>query len=309
MKAGEQPLALKKDDGIGSLRLPALRPYLELMRLPNLWTAVADILAGYAVAGRSEPASLFLLSLSSVGLYGGGVVLNDLFDADLDRVERPERPLPSGRASTRGALGLAVLLLSVGIGSALIVGLVSGLLAIGIALTALLYNARTKRFPLIGPVNMGLCRALNLLLGVSALPAALLHFSPLALIPWSYIAGITLLSRGEVHGARKKTVLLSAGSVATAFLALSALPLQNPIGSFWVYGFLALLSIRLLPRFRRAYLTPEAGPIRAAVKSGVLSLILLDAAMAAVYGGPLFGLAVLSLSPVASKSARLFAVT
>ena len=68
---------------------------------------MADILCGFlvgaAISGAGEPNWFVLpwLLLSSAGLYLGGMVLNDVFDARLDAVERPERPIPSGRVSIR----------------------------------------------------------------------------------------------------------------------------------------------------------------------------------------------------------------
>src|SRR5215218_3456136 len=93
------------------------------MRPANIVTAVADILAGIAIAGNAAHANLFqqntaavlLLVFSTIGLYGGGVVFNDVFDADLDAVERPERPIPSGLISRKAATLLALLLLIIGI--------------------------------------------------------------------------------------------------------------------------------------------------------------------------------------------------
>jgi 4-hydroxybenzoate polyprenyltransferase len=62
-----------------------VRAYLELLRPPNVVTAIADVLAGYAVAGRGRPEALPWLIAASVCLYAGGVVLNDFFDRNLDR--------------------------------------------------------------------------------------------------------------------------------------------------------------------------------------------------------------------------------
>lgn len=308
IKIGDTSLQIESDR-VSPLRFSAVRPYLELVRPPNLWTAVADIFAGSAVSGLTHSPSLLFLSISTIGLYGGGIVLNDVFDARLDQMERPERPIPSGRAPFRGAICLAVLLLCVGIGAAFSVGPASGLLAIGIAFASLLYNAGGKAFSLIGPINMGLCRALNLLLGVSILSAALLRFWPLALIHLTYIAGITVLSKGEVYGEKRNRVLLSGTLIVTAFVLLIALAFSTPPRSLWTLCFLALLAIRLLPRFRQAYRIPEAQSIRSAVKEGVLSIIFLDAAIAAAFVGPFFPLLILSFRPLASRLAKRMAVT
>ena len=72
---------------------------LRLTRPANIVTAIADILAGVAISGflrdGHDYTPVLWLVLSTVGLYGGGVVFNDVFDAKLDAVERPERPIPS----------------------------------------------------------------------------------------------------------------------------------------------------------------------------------------------------------------------
>lgn len=89
------------------------------MRPANLVTAVADIMAGAAIAGfLSDLDGLVWLVLATLGLYGGGVVLNDVFDAHLDAVERPERPIPSGRVPLRHAALLGAGLLICGVAAA-----------------------------------------------------------------------------------------------------------------------------------------------------------------------------------------------
>ena len=78
------------------------------MRPANIVTAIADILAGIVITGylkfpEYSLLPVFFLVLASVGLYGGGVVFNDVFDADLDKIERHERPIPSGLISKQSA--------------------------------------------------------------------------------------------------------------------------------------------------------------------------------------------------------------
>ncbi len=82
-----------------------IKPYLQLARPANIITAIADIIAGIAIATFSfpslviKPFEVFLLSVSTIGLYGGGIVFNDIFDLELDKIERPERILPTGKIS------------------------------------------------------------------------------------------------------------------------------------------------------------------------------------------------------------------
>src|SRR5262249_58217553 len=76
----------------------SLRPYARLVRLPNLPSALADICLA-ALAVRALPghwAAFGLVLLSSACLYSAGMALNDVFDLEQDRRERPDRPLPSG---------------------------------------------------------------------------------------------------------------------------------------------------------------------------------------------------------------------
>lgn len=303
LRTKEPPPLLEQDHPARSLR-----PYLEIARAPNLWTAVADILAGAAVVGAS-PSAIVLLSLSTIGLYGGGVTLNDLFDAGRDAIERPERPIPSGRISLRSAARFGSILLMFGIAAAFLAGSASGLLAIAIALSAVCYDAWIKDHPIFGPLNMGLCRGLNLLLGLSAVPPLLFDRWTLGLIPLIYIAAVALTSKGEVHGGKEGTILLSIGSIGAVLLALFTLALRSPIPPWEIFPFLALFAFRVVPPFWRAYCRPQAITIRTAVKQGVLSIILLDATIAALYAGFLPGWAISALALFASQTARRFVVT
>jgi len=284
-----------------------LRPYLELVRPPNVTTAMADVLAGDAVAGAPWPGSVGWLLGATVCLYAGGIVLNDVFDLDIDRHERPERPIPSGRVTRAAAARFGGLLLAAGAALAWGGGRATGLVAAATALCVLIYDAVGKRQPW-GPVNMGSCRAGNLLLGVAATPAALRWAWPLALLPLAYITAVTAVSRGEVHGGNRPVAafaLVSLGAVLLALLWLSSVPHWSPAGLLLV----AALAIRVLPPFARAWQRPAATTTRLAVRSGVLSLMLLDAVIGAVYAGALYAVGIVAAALAAGWLARRFAVT
>lgn len=133
--------------------------YLQMMRPANIVTAWADILVGFAASGSaiilnkvlmgeiSSLTPLAWLLLATTGLYGGGVVFNDVFDAELDAKERPERPIPSGRSSRQSAIWLGSLLLVVGVAAAAQVSLLSAILSVSVAFAALLYDAFGKHHP------------------------------------------------------------------------------------------------------------------------------------------------------------------
>jgi 4-hydroxybenzoate polyprenyltransferase len=282
-------------------------PILQLLRPANVVTAVADILAGYAIAGAGQRSTLFWLAAASACLYAGGVVLNDVFDREIDRKERPERPIPSGQVTVGLAAALGAALLAAGVVLAALVNPTAALVAGLTALAVLLYDGWTKRFPLVGPVNMGLCRGLNLLLGIAAVPAALEQAWMLGFLPVLYITGVTALSRGEVHGGRRGVAAFALISLTVVLSA--AFGLAGVARSWAGLALTAALGWRVLPPFAAAYRSPDAGHIRAAIRTGVLSLVILDAAIGATYRGPLYGLLILATGVVAWALARVFAVT
>lgn len=293
----------------GHGRAGAVRACLQLMRPANMVTAAADVIAGYAVAGPAVSWKLFALAGSGMALYAGGVVLNDYFDRDIDARERPERPIPSGRIPSYLALALGVSWMLLGILAAFCVSPGSGMLALYIALLAVIYDAWAKKLQIVGPVFMGLCRGLNLFLGVSVVPAACGEWWFLALLPLVYIAGITAMSRGEVKGGSREMVLAAFAAMGAVFGGVVSLGFGDRFRLAWAALFLLFLGYRILPAMGRAWNVPDAAHLRAAVKSGVLSLIVLDAAIAAGFAGPVYGLAILALLGVAALLARPFAVT
>jgi 4-hydroxybenzoate polyprenyltransferase len=286
-----------------------LGAYLELVRPANVATALGDVLAGFAVAGIGNPGALPWLLVSTACLYAGGVVLNDVFDLKIDAVERPERPLPSGRVATRHAAALGAGLLAAGVLSAAGGASEAGRTAIAIATAVLVYDGWSKKNPVLGPLNMGACRGLNLALGMAAVPGTLAVYWPLCLIPTGYIAGVTLLSRGEVSGGRHSSATFSLVLVAASIAALCFVATSTGRHVWAALAVAALFAWRVVPPFAQARQTPTPAAIRRAVKRGVLSLVLLDAALATAFVGIGYGLVLLAAALAASWLGRLFSVT
>ena len=308
-----------------------------MMRPANIVTAIADILAGAAIGASlssvswatSSPVSpigplaggsgngwlfpLLMLALATIGLYGGGVVLNDVFDAALDKKERPERPIPSGLISKTAAALFGILLLLGGILAAAFAGYpdllsLSTLLAVLIALAAVAYDKWMKHHPFFGPLNMGVCRGLNLLLGMSLVAYAVSFYWFIALLPVIYIAAITMISRGEVHGGKKTTLYGAMALYIFVVLAIAAMAaLNNTLPA--TLPFLLVFSLLIFPALQRAVKRPEGPMIGKAVKAGVVALILMDASLAASFSSLYVALVILLLFPLSYLLSRLFAVT
>lgn len=300
-----------------NLQSSTLWAYLQLMRPANIITAWADILAGFAASNflhtSSSPTNhiipLLWLILSTTGLYGGGIVFNDIFDAELDATERPERPIPSGRASKQEATVLGVILLIVAIIAAWQVSSISALLATLVAFAALFYDSLGKHQGWLGPLNMGICRGGNLLLGVSVVPALVTQVWFIAIIPIIYIGAITAISQGEVQGGKTSTGIIAIilmAIVMGSLLALGLFPDYHPLP---VIPLVILLTLKIFPPFLEATKNPNPAAIQIAVRTGVISLIILDSALATGFGGIIYGLLVLSLLPLSASLGKLFSVT
>src|SRR5438067_1880654 len=150
-----------------------LLPIARLLRLPNVFTAFADIPLGLCatVALSKSLDDTFvwkaaLLLAASGCLYLAGMVWNDYFDYEEDKRDRPFRPIPSGRVSLRTAFWIGLVLLCVGWSCAAVTGKAGALIGLALVAAILAYDARIKRTQF-GPLGMALCRFLNVLLGLS----------------------------------------------------------------------------------------------------------------------------------------------
>jgi len=282
------------------------RVYAQLVRLPNLPTALADICLGAVALAVRPPEGLLadgfpvvrfvLLLVASGCLYSSGMVFNDLFDLEQDRRERPFRPLPSGRISPAHAAGLGAGLMAAGLVCAWFAGTTSFTLALVLCVAILLYDRWLKRF-WAGPVGMGLCRFLNVLLGVSLAGTLDVPWGVhLAAVVGLYVVGVTWFARTEARES-SQSALQGAAGVLLASLAL-ALPLPqqaergapSPLFPYLLVALGFLIGVPVV----RAMRTPTPPLVQAAVKRCLLGLVVLDAVLATALAGTV-GLAVLLL--------------
>jgi 4-hydroxybenzoate polyprenyltransferase len=289
-----------------------MRTYAELVRLPNVFTALADICLG-ALAARALPEHwlpFLLLLLSSACLYCGGMVWNDYFDLEQDRRERPFRPLPSGRMTPAQAARLGVLLLAAGVGFAAGADLrpegfrgTSFFLALSLVVAILCYDSWLKR-TWAGPVGMGLCRLLNVLLGLSVVPDWVGGWGVyLAVVVGLYIVGVTWFARTEASVSNQTELGLAAGVMLAALLLTLALPVlgeqaESPrrpsvLFPYLLVGFGFTVGIPIC----NAIAAPEPKRVQTAVKRCVLGLIALDAILATALAGTVGLLLLLLLLP------------
>ena len=288
---------------------------LRLVRLPNVFTAIADVMMGFLfVHGSLQPASAFGgLLLASSALYMAGIVLNDWFDLEADRALRPDRPIPSGEVSSKTAVTLGFGLLLFGVTSALAVAILfcdegslqwrPALIAVALAVAIMLYDGPLKNTPL-APIVMGACRMLNILLGMSCCgDQALVTQNPGALLlgydasQWAvalglgtYVAGITWYARDEAQAERPATLVWGMVVMVAGLALLASFHRFAPfstgerqltfrVAAIWPLA-VALLGFPTLRRCFVAAMQRSPTAIQTAVKQSILSLIVFDAAVA-----------------------------
>lgn len=308
-----------------------LGSWAQLVRLPNVFTVLADVGAAFLlVAHGPAPVGRFILILlSGVALYWAGMILNDVFDIDRDREERPTRPIAAGDVSLSAAKTAGWGLLVVGIALAFASGYfpsdtvastwLPGAVAVALAVMIVGYDGPLKK-TLLAPAAMGSCRVLSFLLGAAPclpLPGSDVLF-PQYLLGIAagfgiYIMGITTMARREAVGGRSPN-LLTGYLVTMVGLGLLAFAPSMTKGEFqwWMNPdrqfplLIGLIACPMLLRGLRLQVEPTPTNIQNAIRAGILSIIPLAASFAFLGAGRMWGLIVFALIiPAIILAARL----
>jgi len=283
--------------------------FARLLRLPNVFTAFADIGLGLCATAALSPGVVndafawkaALLLAASGMLYSAGMVWNDYFDLAEDKRDRPFRPIASGRVSVRTAVVLGTVLLAGGWVCAAVTGRMAALVGLALVAAILAYDARVKRTSA-GPIGMALCRFLNVLLGLSLADATALPLATrlhLALTVGVYIVGVTWFARTEEKRSDPKVLARAAlVMLAAALLALAAATRVPPRTSSPLFPYLLVVAgfwigAPVLAAVRK----PTPDRVQAGVRRSIFGLVVLDALLASVFVGTWGLLLVLLLPP------------
>jgi 4-hydroxybenzoate polyprenyltransferase len=295
-----------------------LLPYAQLVRLPNTFTVLADIALGALATGLilSRWYVFLCLLMASTLLYWSGMIWNDYFDVTQDRKERPNRPLACGNVSMRIAFLLA--------SGCMVVALVMAGLADLLSAYAANASIQFRSFPIAallviaifmydgvfkatfaGPILMGTCRFLNILLGLSILGAWAPPWGWLvALVIGIYIAGVTWFARTEARTSSQPMLIAAAIVMLVSLLlaltvpavALEARDAEFHPSRFFPYllaifgGYLGIAVLRAIRR-------PDPLRVQPVIKRAVLGLVILDALLASAFIGSFGLLLVILLIP------------
>ncbi len=297
------------------------RAWCQLLRLPALFTVPGDPLAGFLLARYAgfEPSIVKVLPcvLAGLLLYAAGLVSNDYFDLKEDARDRPTRPLPSGAVSPSTAISLAVVLFFTGIAISAFAGNFAVMIAVILTLTIITYNIGVKKIPFLGPLNIGVCRGLNVLLGAAAVPST--EWPALPLIAAAgitvYIAGVTIIAAREtekiVVGSKR---WLPVVSLASCFIAIhfSFIISKMYVGlsNLVVSGVLSGAALMLAWKHGNALKgKPEPKLVATTVGSFIHGLLVVQASFAALCSWPgltVAGAIILSIPALFVVSSRFY---
>jgi geranylgeranylglycerol-phosphate geranylgeranyltransferase len=230
---------------------------ITLTRPVNCILTALSVWVGALTSGHAHATgAVALAAASAAAIAGSGNALNDVLDLAVDRVNRPDRPLPAGRLSPKVALALAGLLGMAGLGAAFAVGMATGVVALAVVVGLALYNWWWKRIPGLGNVLVGILAAATFPYGAAAaggggrwwVPAC---FALVYHLGREIVKGVEDLEGDRADGVR--TLALQKGSLTASRLAavlFGGVALSAPVpGLTGLYGGAYLAPVTLLVLF------------------------------------------------------------
>lgn len=319
---------------VDELRWGRLEDWIQLVRLPNIFTLLSNCVAAsiIAVGDLSRLRVVIPLFCASILAYWAGLILNDVNDLDEDIKHRPTRPLAAGRISPAlaGHVATAMLMLCpvmvilAGYGGEMKWLAPAVICSCLLWLSIRLYNSPLKH-TLIGPVLMGTCRSLNIMMigygmlcgsvGVAMpveqrLPHTLIAY---ALAVGVYICGITVFARREEQTSDQSSLALGTILELVGLVTAGCIPMWEAgrvvnwrLGNPAFPVLIGLIGLTILNRAVAGLMHPIPRKVQLAVKHAILSIIMIDASIVLMFAGEYYGVGtVLLLLPAVLGSIRI----
>jgi geranylgeranylglycerol-phosphate geranylgeranyltransferase len=209
--------------------------YLEIIRPVNCIIAFASVLVGAWIGkGITISPQLLLAGMILFLIYAFGNIVNDLFDIEIDRINRPERPLPSGKVDRRYVMILAIFFFVIAVIFSISLGAAVFLLVLGICIVSFLYDMHFKK-TVLGNAIVSLITGLGFILGgiVVGNPACIFPFifSLFVHMPREIIKDIIDIKGDRLHGVVSLPILLGAKkslNISALFLTVLCILLPLP---------------------------------------------------------------------------------
>jgi geranylgeranylglycerol-phosphate geranylgeranyltransferase len=205
-----------------------LRAYIQLSRPVNVFITFVCILVACWIAGGmvSSWLLLFFAGLTGALVAAGANAINDAFDIDIDRINRPDRPLPSGALTVRDArrmwlvVSLTAIVINLFLNTAALLVVILSIVLLAV------YSARLKRTVLVGNVVIGLMTGMAFIYG-----GMVVGHGERALVPaiFAFLINLTrelvkdIEDREGDQKEQAKTLPVQYGVVPTLLLATTSL--------------------------------------------------------------------------------------
>jgi geranylgeranylglycerol-phosphate geranylgeranyltransferase len=198
---------------------------IRITRPANSLAAGLAAVVAYLIATGTVIPAVLLLFLVVALVTAAGNVINDYFDVEIDRVNRPDRPIPSGQITPSAARNYAVTLFFAGMAVCLFTNELCIAIAVFNSLLLVAYAARLKRMPLVGNIAVSyLAASMFLFGGALAGMAGLIHVVPFAIMTFFVMLARELIKDAEdVDGDQAsgaETVPIRLGIRVTVVIAL-----------------------------------------------------------------------------------------
>jgi len=265
-----------------------LKNIFQLVRFPGIFTAFSNVLIGFFLIsnGNFEFNVLPFLLTTTGFLFAGTMVMNDYADHKIDSVERPKRPLVSGKIARNTALYLTIVCFSIANLSAVMIGETS--IIISLLMTGLIisYNFKLKNITSAGIFTISAIRFLNIILGFSIVE---LNFEilPYAIPVAIYVAGISILAKNELNTNSKDSILNKIFLIVT-IASVIYLIVQN-------YSWISIIFLGIFSILIFFSLKHYKTNISKIVTIQILGIILLDAIIVSLSNEFVYGIILSSL--------------
>ncbi len=216
---------------------PTCNAWLRLLRISNYPTVVTNAMSGCAIGSIGSAGfawtSFALAAPALILLYAAGMAMNDALDAGVDRVERPDRPIPAGLVQRTQALGFAVFATASALTLLAYTSQPAFVLGVALAGCIVAYNALHRLHPVVVLI-MAACRGLAIITaaGAAGWPLEWWYAAPMSFIVFVYTVAISLVARAEADNRRRvRTVVLMICGIClldAAFLGV--------MGRWWLAG-------------------------------------------------------------------------
>jgi geranylgeranylglycerol-phosphate geranylgeranyltransferase len=142
-----------------------LRAYVELSRPKNALMSILGALTGWMNSTSIYDERLILTCLVPPLVLMAGNAINDYYDAEIDAINKPYRPIPSGRISKIEALNIYIIFSLLGVALSALLGLLEFLIAAAFSLSWYIYARWLKRTGIPGNALVSLGVAFTLVFG------------------------------------------------------------------------------------------------------------------------------------------------